>query len=99
MLERNARALGSGIGGLVNAHDPRLVTLSGMGPALLTNAADSLRESYLAALMRYHRTQPPELVAADLGPRGPLLGAAELVYDAFLTPEGIEGFSRVTAAT
>ncbi|MFD0556570.1 ROK family protein [Stackebrandtia endophytica] len=99
VLERNARALGSGIGGLVNAHDPRIVTLSGMGTALLTNAADSLRESYLAALMRYHRTQPPELVAADLGPRGPLLGAAELVYDAFLTPEGIEGFSRVTAAT
>ena len=93
-LDRNARALGSGIGGLVNAHDPQLVTLSGMGTALLTTAADSLSDAYLSSLMTYHRTDPPALIAADLGPRGPLLGAAELVFDAFLTPEGIERFGR-----
>ncbi|MFI6814799.1 ROK family protein [Nonomuraea sp. NPDC050328] len=86
-LHAVARALGKGAGALVNAHDPALVTLSGFGEDLL---GESLREAYVAALMEMRRPAPPPVVASALGWRGPLLGAMESVFDAFLTPNGVE---------
>lgn len=92
-LHRNVEALGAGIGGLVNAHDPRLVTVSGLGARFLASAAEPLHRAYTGSLMHYHRLTPPSLVAADLGRRGPLSGAMELVFDTFLTPQGLERFN------
>ncbi|MFF4193279.1 ROK family protein [Nonomuraea sp. NPDC001831] len=85
-----ARALGLGIAALVNAHDPEVVTLSGHGVALLERAGEALADSCRPALMAIRRERPPRIEAAALGWRAALLGAMESVFDAFLTPEGLE---------
>ena len=92
-LRANARALGEGIGGLVNAHDPELVTVSGFGVSICDFAPDVVAEAYRQALMSVHRDDPPVVASTRLGARGPLIGAMELVFDAFLTPEGIRAWT------
>ncbi|HEX6523698.1 MAG TPA: ROK family protein [Streptosporangiaceae bacterium] len=88
-VARVARSLGRGIGALVNAHDPEAVGLSGLAASLFGAAPDAVREGYLSALMRFRRHRPPELLPSTLGDLGALTGAAELVFDAFLTPRGL----------
>ena len=88
-LGQVAAALGRGIGALVNAHDPDAVALSGLAGAVLTAAAEQVHDAYLAALMRFRRPSPPALLASALGDLGPLTGAAELVFDRFLTARGL----------
>ncbi|WP_433430078.1 ROK family protein [Nonomuraea sp. CA-141351] len=86
----NARALGRGIAALVNAHDPEAVTLSGHGVELYGRAGQALMESCVPGLMAIRRDHPPRIEGSALGWRGALLGAMESVFDAFLTPEGLE---------
>ncbi|MDF5758314.1 ROK family protein [Spongiactinospora sp. TRM90649] len=89
-VDANARVLGAGVGALVNALDPELVTLSGMGADLLVLAGMRVRAAYRAALMGFRRADPPELAISSLGRRGPLVGAMESAFDDFLTVRGIE---------
>ena len=84
-----AAALGRGAAALVNALDPQIVTLSGLGAALANTVPGALRDAYLAGLMRFRRADPPPLRASTLTLPGPLAGAAELVWDEFLTPQGL----------
>jgi hypothetical protein len=42
--------------------------------------------------MRFRRTRPPQLVPSRLGDLGTLTGAAELVFDDFLTPRGLNAW-------
>lgn len=91
-LRANAGALGAGLGALVNAHDPELITISGFGVAIHDFAPEAVQESYLDALMSFHRGAPPAIVTTRLAERGPILGAMELVFDQFLTPEGLRGW-------
>jgi predicted NBD/HSP70 family sugar kinase len=91
-----AASLGRGIGALVNAHDPEAVALSGLGASVLLAAPDVVQEAYLAALMRFRRASPPALLPTSLGDLGTLTGAAELVFDAFLTPRGLAGWAKIT---
>lgn len=91
-IEANARALGKGIGALVNALDPGTVTVSGLGVALV---GETLRRSCDEALMELRRRRPPAILASALADRGPLIGAMESVFDAFLTREGLD-FWRAT---
>ncbi|GAA2209417.1 ROK family transcriptional regulator [Nonomuraea monospora] len=86
----NARALGSGIAALVNAHDPEVVVLSGHGPELLQRAGEALLAACEPGLMAIRRDAPPRIEGSALGWRGSLLGAMESVFDAFLTMEGLE---------
>ncbi|MFI7637246.1 ROK family protein [Nonomuraea sp. NPDC049400] len=86
----NARALGRGIAALVNAHDPEVVTLSGHGVELYERAGKALMDSCVPGLMAIRRDQPPRIEGSALVWRGALLGAMESVFDAFLTPEGLE---------
>jgi predicted NBD/HSP70 family sugar kinase len=88
-LAQVARALGRGIGALVNAQDPEVVGLSGLAAEVYGAAPDAVRTAYLAALMRFRRPQPPALLPSTLGDLGTLTGASELVFDAFLTPRGL----------
>jgi predicted NBD/HSP70 family sugar kinase len=88
-LGRVAAALGRGIGALVNAHDPAVVSLSGLAAAVLTAAPEQVNEAYQVALMRFRRARPPTLLPSALGDLGPLTGAAELVFDSFLTARGL----------
>jgi predicted NBD/HSP70 family sugar kinase len=88
-LARAAEALGRGIGALVNAQDPEAVGLSGLAAQMYQAAPAAVRAGYLAALMRFRRPDPPALLASTLGDLGALTGAAELVFDAFLTARGL----------
>ncbi|MGY1714133.1 ROK family protein [Geodermatophilus sp. SYSU D01106] len=76
-----AAALGRGVAGLVNALDPDVVTLGGLGAELLAAAPDELDAACRAGLMRFRGGTPPPVVAARLGEDGPLTGAAERVWD------------------
>jgi predicted NBD/HSP70 family sugar kinase len=92
-----ARALGRGIGTLVNAHDPAGVGLSGLGRDILQAAPDAMQAGYEATLMRFRRDAPPPLIASQLGDLGVLTGAAELVFDSFLTPRGLTAWPAAVA--
>lgn len=87
----NAHALGTGIGALVNGLDPEAVTLSGLGVDLHRLAHDTLDAACADSLMAFRRDRPrPVRIAASaLGRQGPLTGAMESVFDAFLTPDGL----------
>ncbi|MFI7614439.1 ROK family protein [Nonomuraea terrae] len=85
-----AGALGRGIAALVNAHDPEVVTLSGLGAELWERAGQALLAAGEPYLMAIRRDRPPRVEASALGWRGALLGAMESVFDAFLTTEGLE---------
>jgi predicted NBD/HSP70 family sugar kinase len=74
-------ALGTGIAGLVNAHDPDVVTLGGLAIPLRAAAETSFEHAYLAGLMSFHRTSPPPVLSATHQPDGPLRGAAALALD------------------
>ncbi|MEV4199163.1 ROK family transcriptional regulator [Micromonospora globbae] len=92
-----ARALGRGVGGLVNALDPALVTLSGLAVDLSAAAPREVDAGYRAGLMSFRRGQPPPLVPSTLGPDGRIAGAADAAFDTVLTVPGIESWSRSTA--
>jgi predicted NBD/HSP70 family sugar kinase len=91
-LAQVARALGRGIGALVNAQDPQAVGLSGLAADLFHAVPAEVRAGYLAALMRFRRPDPPALLPSTLGDLGALTGASELVFDAFLTPQGLSAW-------
>ncbi|MGX5654349.1 ROK family protein, partial [Geodermatophilus nigrescens] len=76
-----AAALGRGVAGLVNALDPDVVTLGGLGADLLAAAPGELDAACRAGLMRFRGGTPPPVVAARLGEDGPLTGAAERAWD------------------
>jgi len=74
-------ALGYGIAGLVNAHDPDVVTIGGLAIPLRAAAEDTFTEAYLSGLMTFHRGAPPPVLQATHQPDGPLRGAAALALD------------------
>ena len=76
-----ATVLGRGMAGLANGLDPDLFTIGGLGPEIRAAAAEPLRAAYLAGLMRVRRERPPSVESAGLGASGPMVGAAELVWD------------------
>jgi predicted NBD/HSP70 family sugar kinase len=76
-----ASALGRGVAGLVNAHDPDVVTLGGLAVALRSEAAASFDTACTNGLMAFHRAEPPPVVDAAHGDDGPVHGAAILGLD------------------
>jgi predicted NBD/HSP70 family sugar kinase len=91
-LDLVAKALGRGIGALVNAQDPAAVGLSGLAASLYLADPDAVQAGYLATLMRFRRADPPALLPSTLGGLGALTGASELIFDAFLTPRGLSAW-------
>ncbi|MEU4156082.1 ROK family protein [Actinoplanes sp. NPDC026670] len=78
-------ALGRGIAGLVNALDPDLVTLGGLGVDLLAAVPESIDAAYRDGLMLIHRESPPPVLPAALpDDEGPIAGAAEEAWSALL---------------
>jgi predicted NBD/HSP70 family sugar kinase len=92
-IQRAARSVGSGAAGLVNAFDPDIVTIGGLGPDLLDAAGDHLYPAYLAGLMHFRASAPPPLVPARLGDDAPLIGAAEEAFSAVLTDHGLQSWT------
>ena len=81
---RAARALGRGVAALVNAHDPELVCLTGLAPALRAVAPDAIKDQYRRGLMSSRAAAPPPLVDGCLGDRAAVVGAAEQAFDVLL---------------
>ena len=79
-----AGALGRGMGSLVNAHDPEAIGLSGLGPDIYEAGPGRPGRVHLDH-DAVRRDAPPPLFPSRLGGLGVLTGAAELVFDAFLT--------------
>jgi predicted NBD/HSP70 family sugar kinase len=82
-LEATGDWLGSGLAGLVNVFDPRLIVLGGLFERILPFVSSTvelrLRVRALAAPRALVRVIP-----ADLGIDAVLIGAAELAFDPFL---------------
>ncbi|MER7008623.1 ROK family protein, partial [Dactylosporangium sp. NPDC000555] len=79
-----AGALGRGIGALINALDPAVVTLGGVGVELLEVAGDAIFAAVRRAAMAWRRDGLPSIVPTELGSRGPSIGAAESALAAVL---------------
>ena len=88
-----ARSLGRGTAGLVNALDPHLVAVGGLGRELLEVAGAHATAAYHDGLMAFRTLPPPPLVPALLADDGSLLGAAELCFDRILTDEGLQAWA------
>lgn len=97
-----ATSLARGVAGLVNAHDPQIVTLGGLGPSLVAAARQAFQDSYRQGLMSFRRDLPPPVVTAEYHEDGPLRGAIERALDIVLSEEGLASWSakqtRVLAA-
>jgi predicted NBD/HSP70 family sugar kinase len=91
--QQMAGSAGRGVAGLVNAFDPEIVTLGGLGRELLEVAGDHVYAAYLAGLMHFRLAAPPPLVPAHFGDDAPLVGATEEAFSAFLTEGGLRSWS------
>jgi predicted NBD/HSP70 family sugar kinase len=90
-LGQVAGSLGRGTAGLVNALDPHVVTIGGLGRELLEVAGEAAGQAYLAGLMSF-RTPAPPLIPARLGDEAPILGAAEEAFSLALSDEGLKNW-------
>ncbi|RDH77981.1 ROK family transcriptional regulator [Mycolicibacterium moriokaense] len=88
-LDAVAGALGRGIGGLVNLHDPEVVTLGGVAASLKAASPDAFDHAYRDGLMAFRKGSPPPVCDAQHGEDGPLRGAAALALDHVTTPAGL----------
>jgi predicted NBD/HSP70 family sugar kinase len=82
-----ATALGRGIGALLNAVDPAVVTLGGLGADLLAVAGAALHAGVRRGAMAWRRDDLPPVLPAALGSGGPAIGAAESAMALVLTEQ------------
>ncbi len=80
-LEAVAASLGRGIGGLVNLHDPEVITLGGVAAPLRAAAPDVFDNAYRDALMAFRKGSAPPVRDGVYGEEGPLHGAVALALD------------------
>jgi predicted NBD/HSP70 family sugar kinase len=92
-----ARRLGAGIAGLVNAHDPEVVTLGGLAPLIRTAAPDAFAEGYTNGLMLAIRQAPPPVRDGAYGDSGPAQGATSLGIDQLTSPTALAEWAARTA--
>jgi predicted NBD/HSP70 family sugar kinase len=76
-----AAALGAGIGGLVNLHDPDVVTLGGLAARLLAAAPEAFDIAYRGALMAFRKETPPPVHDGVQSADGPIHGAVAMALD------------------
>ncbi|WP_433160148.1 ROK family transcriptional regulator [Kribbella sp. CA-247076] len=92
-VTRVVTALATGIAGLVNAHDPDVVTVGGLAIPLRAAAEPAFEQAYLAGLMTFHRGSPPPVLPATHQPDGPLRGAAALALDRLTSEPSIASWA------
>lgn len=93
-FEAVARSLGTGIAGLVNLHDPDMVTLGGLAPALRDAAPEQFDAAYLGGLMTFRKSSAPPVRDGLLGDDAPLYGAAALALDHVTTEAALADWAR-----
>jgi predicted NBD/HSP70 family sugar kinase len=89
-----ATALGSGIGGLVNLHDPDVVTLGGLASPLRAASPDAFETAYRDGLMAFRKHSAPPIRDGLHGDEGPLNGAAARGIDHITTEAALEDWAR-----
>ncbi len=80
-IDAVSAALGRGVGGLVNLHDPDVVTLGGLAPMLRGAAGEAFDTAYRDALMAFRKESAPPVRDGVHGDEAPLVGAATLALD------------------
>ena len=88
-----ASRLARGVAGLVNAHDPDVTVLGGLGPALRAAAAPEFDRAYSEGLMAFRREVPPPVRDAAHGPDATLRGALAIALDEATSPAGLARLS------
>jgi predicted NBD/HSP70 family sugar kinase len=91
-VDQIAANVGRGAGALVNALDPELVTLFGLGVDLLEVSGPTLRSAYRKALMAFRRADAPAVLASTVPSPASLIGAAENGFDHLLTETGLHEY-------
>jgi predicted NBD/HSP70 family sugar kinase len=91
-IQTMGRSLGRGAAGLVNAVDPDMVTVGGLGREVLALAGDQVATAYIEGLMQFRASRHPPLIAAQLTDDAPLVGAAEEALSSVLTDEGLRAW-------
>ncbi|MEJ3657418.1 ROK family transcriptional regulator [Actinomycetes bacterium KLBMP 9759] len=84
-----AGALASGIAGLVNAHDPDVVTLGGLAGPLRAAAPEEFAAALADGLMTFRQAAPPPVLDAVHGDDGALHGAAAVGLDAAVSASAL----------
>ena len=84
-----AASLGRGTGGLVNLHDPEVVTLGGVAALLRAAAPDAFDDAYRGGLMAFRKNSAPPVRDAEHGEDGPLHGAVALALDHVTAAAGL----------
>lgn len=80
-VDQVARALGRGLGALVNVHDPDLIVLAGHAAELQRVARASVEHAMRAAVMPAHRDRLPPVRSSSLSADAALLGAADVLFE------------------
>jgi predicted NBD/HSP70 family sugar kinase len=89
-----AAALGAGIGGLVNLHDPDVVTLGGLAGPLRAAAPDAFADAFQDGLMAFRKTSAPPVRDGVHGHDGPLYGAVTLALDHVTTEAALAQWAQ-----
>jgi predicted NBD/HSP70 family sugar kinase len=93
-LDTVVAALAGGIAGLVNAHDPDVVTLGGLAGALRAAAPAAFESAFADGLMTFLRGQPPAVRTAAHGEDGALRGAVAAALDRVLSEAGLDAWAQ-----
>lgn len=84
-VESVAAALGAGIGGLVNLHDPDVVTIGGLALSFRAAAPEVFDDAYRDGLMAFRKGSAPPVRDGAYGDDGPLHGATTWALDHITT--------------
>jgi predicted NBD/HSP70 family sugar kinase len=84
-----ATALATGIAGLINVHDPDVVTLGGLAGPLRAAAGAEFQTAYIDGLMAFRRDRPPSILDAAHGDNGSLHGAAAVGLDRITSEDSL----------
>ncbi|NIL75049.1 D-allose kinase [Rhodococcus sp. B10] len=89
-----ATSIGRGIAGLVNLHDPDVVTLGGLAPTLRGAASDSFDAAYRQGLMAFRKNAAPPVLDGLHGDDGPLHGAVAIGLDHVTSEQSLAEWAR-----
>lgn len=96
-FESVAAALGAGIAGLVNLHDPDVVTLGGLAVPLRAAARQAFEEGYRDGLMDFRKSSAPPVRDGVHGDDGPLQGATAWALDHVTTDVALAQWAQRNA--
>ena len=98
-VEACAAAFGAGTAALVNALDPSIVIVGGIGTSLASAAEPVFSRAYRGGLMRYRRASSAPVRHGRHPDDGALRGAAEIAFDAMLQPAPLARWAELQLST